>query len=387
MDIIAPPLRPTSGQIALARRIARGAEQPATEPNSDCTTAIDAAVYTDPDRFVREMDCLFRAMPVAVAVSALLPKANGAVTHDGFGVPLILTRDGEERVHAFLNVCRHRGTRLLDADEVVSAPRIICPYHAWAYAGDGRLTGLPRPETFPGLDKETRRLMELPVREAGGMIWVGLDRNRDYDFSLVEGPLAADFDALGLSGMHLYARRTHHVPGNWKLIMDAFLESYHVQRLHKNTLARFFADGEGAGDMIGPHQRSLVTRDFDADEVDIEYWEQLRRVGTYTYQMLPGTVIVASPDYVNVMTLMPQDVRNTLVEDFMLIPEAPQTEKAEQHWARSWQLLDGQVFGQEDFGAVALGQRGLDSGAVGEMVLGTLEQGIRRFHDEVEKRL
>jgi hypothetical protein len=96
-------------------------------------------------------------------------------------------------------------------------------------------------------------------------------------------------------------------------------------------------------------------------------------------------VIIFSPDYVNVMTLMPQAVGRTLVEDFMLIPEPPQTEKAEAHWQRSWQLLDGSVFGTEDFGAAALGQRGLATGAVPELLLGSLELGIRRFHDTVDR--
>lgn len=372
---------PTEAQIRLAAQCRDG-----TGPRDQVRSTVPASAYVCPDRFAAEQ-AMFRRHPVVLGPSVMLPEPGTAMTHDGFGAPLLLLRDGRGALRIFLNACRHRGTRLLDAPEPVKEPVVLCPYHAWAYGLDGRLKGVPRPETFPGLDKGSMGLVEVPSVEAGGLIWAAPHRPETSDFGYAEGPLGADFDALGLGEMHLYARRTHRVASNWKLIMDAFLESYHVQRLHQNSIARFFEDGVTSGDTVGPHMRSAVARVGGLEGVDLADWPALRRIVTYAYQLFPATVLVASPDYVNLMVLMPQAVDCTLVEDFMLIPEKPMTEKAEDHWRRSWALLDGQVFGTEDFGAAEAGQKGLSSGAITELELGSLEQGIRRFHETVEAAL
>jgi phenylpropionate dioxygenase-like ring-hydroxylating dioxygenase large terminal subunit len=345
---------------------------------------LDSARYTERARFERERDFIFQRRAQVIAPSCLLPQLSSAATHDLSGRPLLLTRDESGKARVFLNVCRHRGTRLVEEAEAHCAKRLVCPYHAWTYRLDGSLLAFPRPDAFPGMRKEGRALLELPVREAGGLIWFG--PREDSSFDEVD-ELAADFDALGFGNHVLFRRRTHKVAGNWKLIMDAFLESYHVTRLHANTIGPFFKDGVTAGDRIGPHMRSAVGRAEELDGVVLTDMAALRRVITFAYQLFPATVIVPSPDYHNVMTLWPRSERETLVEDFMLIPETPLTEKARAHWEKSWNLLDGGVFGAEDFRAAELGQEGLESGALEHLTLGTLEAGIAEFHGEVDAAL
>ena len=380
MDAPTRSLRPSQGQRALAEALARG-----EAAMGQAIQAVPSSVYVDPERYEAEQRSLFHKLPLLVGPSALIPSPNLAVAHDGYGTPLILSRDGQGEAHVLANVCRHRGTRLIETDdEPTPASRIVCPYHAWTYRSDGQLIGLPRADCFPGMDKADHGLMPFRDYECGGLIWFSRDGNED--FAEID-MLCEDFDAFGIGSHYLYRRKTHDVAANWKLVIDAFLESYHVQRLHAQTIAPFFADGITVADMIGPHQRAAVGRSEYLAEIDRDDWAALRRAVTYTYQIFPNTVVIVSPDYINVLVVMPQSVGRCLVEDFMLIAERPETNEAEAHWRRSWDLLDGGTFAAEDFHAAALCHRGLASGLLKEATLGTLEQGIAEFHARIEAAL
>ncbi len=380
MDAPTRSLRPSPGQRALADALARG-----EAAMGQAIQSVPASVYVDQERFEAERRSLFDKFPLLVAPSVLVPAPNLAVAHDGYGTPLMISRDMSGEAHVLANVCRHRGTRLLESsDEAVPASRIVCPYHAWTYRSDGSLLGLPRSDCFPGFDKEAHGLLRFRDFECGGLIW--FSRDDSEDFAEIE-MLCEDFDSFGIAGHHLYRRKIHDVAANWKLVIDAFLESYHVQRLHAGTIASFFADGITAADRIGHHQRAAVGRADYLAEINRDDWAELRKAVTYTYQVFPNTIVIVSPDYINLLVVMPQSVGQCLVEDFMLIPEPPQTNEAEAHWRRSWDLLDGGTFAAEDFHAAALCQRGLDSGLLKEVTLGTLENGIADFHAKIEAAL
>ncbi|MEX1147692.1 MAG: Rieske (2Fe-2S) protein, partial [Sphingomonadales bacterium] len=114
---------------------------------------VPASNYIDPARFEDEKKAVFRSAPVIAAPSGLLREGGAFHAVDITGMPVLLAGQKGGGVRAFINVCRHRGAKLCPDGETLRANRIVCPYHAWSYTLEGRLMGLPRPETFPGLNK------------------------------------------------------------------------------------------------------------------------------------------------------------------------------------------------------------------------------------------
>lgn len=346
---------------------------------------IPASVYVDPVRHTREWNEIFQSCPVPIAPSALLPRPGMVARRDLYGKPIIVTRAKDGIARAFLNVCRHRGTLLCEEQGPTKTPRLVCPYHAWAYTLDGTLAGVPRQDSFSDFERSAHNLIALPCSEAGGLIWVGLDQNRSYDFSSVEDGLAKDLLGIGLDKMHLFTSKTYEVGANWKLIIDAFLEGYHVTRLHAKSAGKFFTETPMLFNPEGPHIRMATARgNFDQD-VGATYGS-VRDKTVIAYHLFPNGILITSPTYVSLMFVIPKAPDSAAVELIMLTDGPPETPERELHYQRSFDLID-QVFDGEDFRAAALAQQGVETGAVATLLLGGLEQTIRLFHDNLEAQL
>ncbi len=347
---------------------------------------VPAEIYVDPVRYDAELNHIFRAGPTIAAPSALLPENGSYHQLTLAGMPIVITRNKQGEAKVFANVCRHRGMKLCTSKSTEKAPRFVCPYHAWTYDLNGKLIGLPRSEIFPGLEKSDLGLLELPSCEAGGLIWVGLDADKAPDFSDVSGELADDLKSLGLHEGYLYEHATFEADANWKLIMDSMLDSYHVTRLHKDSLAQFSTDSENQIDRIGPHIRNAAHRgNFERKLISRDHAE-MRRIMVFSYIGFPNGIIVVSPGYISLGIVRPLAVNKTAVDYYLIADEKPQTEKAENRLRRSMELMT-RVFGEEDYWAASMCHEGLASGALKEVHLGGMEVQIRMFQDAVTDRL
>lgn len=345
-----------------------------------------ASFFLDEANFKREQEQVFRRLPVAVTLASLVPEPGSAIAHNGYGLPLLVVRGKDNVVRTFLNVCQHKGALLVEHCDPMKASRFTCPYHAWTYALDGRLVGVAREESFKNLDKNTRNLPELPCKEAGGIIWAILDRDAKPDFSLLHPQIIEDLDALGIGSSHVYGRRTFDVAANWKLVLEPFLEGYHVTRLHARTVGPMFADVPNISEVFGDHIRQVSGRvEYDPGAGDAA-GENIHKLVTHAYQLFPCTVVITSPYYISVMVILPVDAHRSRVDYYMTVHEKPANEKAEAVYARSLELIYN-VFGGEDFRAAEISQVGLSSGALKDLVYCGLEENIPTYYEILDRRL
>ncbi|MFM2371493.1 MAG: hypothetical protein RIS85_1215 [Pseudomonadota bacterium] len=369
----------SEGQRAAMKRIAR--HDAAVVPQIAFTTP--ASMFISEERNALEQQHLFRARAVPLTISALVPEPGMAMGHDALGIPLIISRDKQGQIHVFLNACQHKGAKLLETCDPVKAARMTCPYHAWSFGLDGKLLAVARAETFENLDKSSRNLAELPAREHGGIIWAMLDRHAQPDFSPLVPELAQDLDALDLPRLHVYGRKRFDIAANWKLVLEPFLEGYHVQRLHAQTVGPMFADTPNVVDLLGPTIRQLSGKaNFLPEDLAVE-GENIHKTVTTVYNVFPNCVIITSPWYISVMLLHPRGADRTVVEYHMLTRAKPDNPKAEELYARSYEMILN-VFGNEDFRAAEISHAGLATGALDTCVYSGLEASIATYYGVLE---
>ena len=236
---------------------------------------------------------------------------------------------------------------------------------------------------FEALDKAELGLASIPVKESGGLIWGILDRHAAADFSSLEAKLGEDLDHLRIPEAHVYGRQLFDVKANWKLVLEPFQENYHVRRLHAASIGDNFEDGPGVIRRFGRHQRKTYGNQAFTPAALDRPGEDIHKLVTHIYQLFPNGVLITSPYYTSLMILMPVAPDRTTVEYFMLTPNAPNSPKVEDLFARSYDLIR-HVFGNEDYRAAEISQEGLASGALDEVIYGGMEMTIPAYYDRLD---
>ena len=205
---------------------------------SDVTEASHAPglLYSDPRVLDREIGEIFHKEWFCIARTEELPEAGDYLAFRLVKEPVLLCRDRGGAVRAFSNMCRHRGVEIASGRGRTS--QFVCPYHGWTYDLDGRLKGAGYMSDSRGFERRECRLPELEVRLWAGWIFVTLNATPEpFDEYLKD--FNEKFGYLDMQSLRLGLRVDATLKCNWKLMVENFIDFYHVNVLHRDTVARF----------------------------------------------------------------------------------------------------------------------------------------------------
>ncbi len=348
--------------------------------------------YLNPSRFTEELR-LLRAMPSVFVPSAAIPNPGDHVERVAFGVPLFAVRGHDRRARVFRNSCRHRGFAL--AEGAGCSHAFVCRYHGWTYRLDGSLSHVPHADAFPDLDMSTRGLVEVASREMDGLIVIGPLDSVDAGWQtwadeamewLIDGSPWRDklVPAEQLVFMESTLRDI-----NWKVLVEQFLEGYHIRSTHKDTFFPVQYDDLNVVEAFGPNSRITfpyrnIERLRDRPE---NTWTVGARV-TYLYQLFPNVMLATFPDVISMVSIDPVDVDHSTVTVYSMVrPDVAERASLD---ASSNLVGQGSFIERglvEDNEMSAGVQRGLQSGANSFVEFGLHESAIGHFHATLDERL
>jgi phenylpropionate dioxygenase-like ring-hydroxylating dioxygenase large terminal subunit len=368
-------------QSSLLRRAAAHLAAGTTDA-ANKATRFEASIYTDEQRLKAERQTLFSQFPLTVGFSDQLKAPGDYITHDHTGVPILVCRKDDGGLAAFLNICRHRGTRLAPAKAGHVDRVFVCRYHAWSYDTCGQLRGVPCGGQFAEVDKQQTGLLPLPVSERAGLVWV-VPRGGQCDVDSYFGACARELQSFGLNDWEVYATKTVHCKLNWKMMIEANQESYHINVLHRDTAGPRFMSQLSLFDEFGPHTRTaLLHKDFArvAAELDPSISKILAH-SDLVYFLFPNTLILLSPESAHVLTAFPQSPGHTVVYGATLVPRGTRGTFAKPYYEKYWSTILEDISVSEPIQASSEACPDL------ELWLGRNETLIAHFHGAIERAI
>ncbi len=284
------------------------------------------------------------------------------------GESLIVVRDKGGEIHAFYNVCRHRGTRLCEVASGHMAA-IQCPYHAWTYGLGGRLTGAPHMSDAPGFDKADYSLHAVKLTLWEGLVFVNLSEN-PLPLEQVFAPLVGKFSHWNLSLLRSAKRIEYDVQANWKLIIQNYSECYHCPGVHpllakvspSDSAENDLSEGPFLGGYMSVAKGRSLTMSGNACAMPVGEIKGENFSRVFYYSIFPNILLSLHPDYVMVHQLWPQSPERTLVQcDWYFHPEASSAMPSHYNPEDAVEFWD--VTNKQDWHVCELSQQGIASRA------------------------
>ena len=372
------------------------AARPVEATDTALPRSLPGWVYNHPEMTRLEIERILKpSWQIACHVSQI-PNAGDYLTFELGSDSVIVVREQPGAVRALRNVCRHRGTRLLEGSGRC-AGRITCPYHGWTYRYDGSLLATPARDTFPGLNLREHSLAAAHVEVALGFVWVCLAAEPPPPPSQVWAPMMEELAPYRLE--ELVPTQPVFVEewdADWKIAMDNYLESYHVPIGHPGLNRLMTPDYEDQRGVPG------IARGFSwLREAPSSRWSERiyqRHVGEVTaphlpdpnrrswrfYSCLPNLGIDIMPEQMDFFQVLPKGPGKTMIRGAAFGRRDERREMRLIRWLGN--RINMQVNNEDRFLCERL-QRGLADGAYRPGPLSQLETWMLEFHELLRTRI
>lgn len=345
---------------------------------------VPARNYFDPERWQVEVERIFKRLPLVLGFTAELREPGAYKALEVVGVPVLLTRAADGEARAFVNMCSHRGTIVVD-EGVGRARRFTCPYHGWAYDLEGSLVGILNQEIFGEVDTSCLGFTALPVAERAGLIFAGLTPGASLDIDTFLCGYGEMLAHLGFEECQVVGRQTIEGP-NWKLAYDGYLDFYHLPILHRNSFGPRMPN-KALYDAWGPHQRVSMLNPtlLKIEHLPEDDWDLEQLIGG-VWTLFPHVSVAdfeAGGKLYMVSQLFPgrSAEESVTIQNFLAAFEPTGENRAQ---IREQMKFLRHVVQNEDYYTGLRIQRAVKTGAKSEFLFGRNEGGGHRFHRWVD---
>jgi phenylpropionate dioxygenase-like ring-hydroxylating dioxygenase large terminal subunit len=363
---------------------------PDPNPDPDADWSLPGWIYTDPEFLGVEIERVIRPSWQIVCHASDIAQPGNYRTIDYVGESVIVVRGEDGVIRAFANVCRHRAMRLVEGPSGC-ARKLVCPYHAWAYETDGRLSGVPMKADYPALQLDDHGLSPVALELWHGFVFVRLADTGFPSVASMMAPFEDEIAPYRLADMRCIADvRLRERALNWKNLGDNYSDNLHIPVAH-DGLARIF----GKSYEIGAHGWADRMKGDLVDRPSDNFWERFyqthlprmphlpdvaQRRWLY-YKLWPNMAFDIYADQIDFMQWIPTGPTTCILREMAYaLPSGDDRTMKLVRYA-NWRI--NRVVNREDTWLIERVQRGMASRSYGAGPIGRSEVCLRSFASKI----
>lgn len=374
----------------LKARMAYETQRKAPPDGFPAFSDIPAGRYVNADFLKLERERMWKRAWLYACHADEIPEPGSWVLLRNTGSPVIVARGLDGEIRAFYNTCQHRGAPLVKEASGQSRG-FVCGYHGWSYTLDGKLTAVRDRRDFVDLDFSCRSLQSLRCEMLGRLVFINEDEEAEPLLQHL-GPMASEMTQFELDTLRFVESRSYEVASNVKVLLDAFLEVYHLKSVHQQTVDRFLDHRgmtitlwkNGHSRMITPNRRPDWKDPGTIGMPKIASVTEVPRDNNVSYHIYPNFVMPPSETGIPLLQFWPTSETTCRVVSTWVAPDHD-PENPHPLWKRRAENWERILY--EDLQFAPQIQESLQSPGFRSIPLNYQERRIYHWHEELDRRI